>query len=64
MDNNWYSMYKIGNQLVDERLRIASEERRYYAKRTFQPELRLPRILQLRAVFVSIMPIFGHRRER
>ena len=62
MDVNWYLMQKVGNQLVNERLQIAKEEREIWSsKRHWQREDSGRPII---AALVALISGFGHRRGR
>ena len=64
MDDHWYSLYKVGNDLVDERLRLAHEERMALSRRGCRRETK--RVVKLRLALVSFVSIISRtsRRER
>ena len=57
---NWYGLYKIGNELADDRLRIANEERLSLAMRKDRDVGGRSPIIKLAFLLVSLARVFTH----
>ena len=53
---DWYSLYKIGNELVDEKYRIADVERISLLRRRLKRESSPRTIDKFRTALISLVP--------